>query len=453
MEGLPVLLEALVIIGVHAGDIGTQLDVQAGLLDARLDDGGTTHEDRMRQPFFDGELRRAQHADVLALGIGDALGVRGTRRTEHGPHEHAGGREHALQLPTVGVHVLDGPRGHARGGGRSGHGRRDAQDQARVEGLRDEVVGPEHQLLAGVGVGHFFADLGLGQVGDLAHAGELHRVGDLGGAAVQRAAEDVREAQDVVDLVRVVRTARGDDAVRARGLGQLRADLGFGIGQRQDDRLAAHGLDHVGREHAVGRATQEHIGILHGIAEGAVGGVLRVARLGLVIAARAAQVDHALGVADEHVLAADAQAHHDVQAGQRRGAGAGDHDLDRADVLAHQFQAVEQRGGRDDRRAVLVVVEHGDVEAIAQLLLDVEALGGLDVLEVDAAERGLHGGDDLDQLVGVALGQLDVEHIDASELLEQAALAFHHRLGGQRADVAQAQHGGAVGDDADQVAA
>jgi hypothetical protein len=51
------------------------------------------------------------------------------------------------------------------------------------------------------------------------------------------------------------------------------------------------------------------------------------------------------------------------------------------------------------------------------------------------------------------LGDLEVEHVDAGELLEQHALAFHHRLAGQRADVAQAQHRGAVGDHGHQVAA
>ncbi len=102
---------------------------------------------------------------------------------------------------------------------------------------------------------------------------------------------------------------------------------------------------------------------------------------------------------------------------------------------------------------MLVVVEHGDLHALAQLLLDVEALWRLDVFQVHAAERGLERGDDLDQLVGVALGEFDVEDVDAGKLLEQAALALHHRLAGQRADVAEAQHRGAVGDDADEVAA
>ena len=53
----------------------------------------------------------------------------------------------------------------------------------------------------------------------------------------------------------------------------------------------------------------------------------------------------------------------------------------------------------------------------------------------------------------VELGELDVEDVDAGELLEQDALALHHRLGGERADRAQPEHGRAVGDDADQVAA
>ena len=84
---------------------------------------------------------------------------------------------------------------------------------------------------------------------------------------------------------------------------------------------------------------------------------------------------------------------------------------------------------------MLVVVEDRDLHPLAALALDVEALGRLDVLEVDAAERRLERGDHVDELVGVALVDLDVEAVDAGELLEQHRLAFHHRLAGERADV------------------
>jgi len=73
--------------------------------------------------------------------------------------------------------------------------------------------------------------------------------------------------------------------------------------------------------------------------------------------------------------------------------------------------------------------------------------------EVHGAKGRLQCRNHLYQLGGVLLVDLDVEHVHARELLEQDGLAFHHWLGGQRANVAQAQHGRAVADHCDQVAA
>ena len=114
--------------------------------------------------------------------------------------------------------------------------------------------------------------------------------------------------------------------------------------------------------------------------------------------------------------------------------------------------AFDQRRAGDDGRAVLVVVEDGDLHRLLQRLFDVEALRRLDVFQVDAAEGGLQQLAGLDDLVGILGVQLDVEHVDVGESLEQDTLAFHDRLAGQRADVAQSEHRGAVGDHRDQVA-
>ena len=451
----PVGAEARVVVGVDDLDVLAGFHSQASLLDAGLDHRGATDQQGAGQAFVDGGLGAAQHAFVFTLGIGHALEFwcGGLGGSHDRAHQQAGGVDEAIERLPVGIHVLDGTGSHAGGCSGLGHGRGDAQDQARIEGRGDDVVGTEVQVLAGVGAGHLVAGLGLGQGGDLAHAGQLHLFGDARCAAVQRTPEDVREAQHVVDLVRVVRTAGGDDAVGAGGTGIFGADLGLGVGQGQDHRLAGHGLDHVAGQHAGGRAAQEHVGVLHDVGQRAGVGVLCVACLGLIEAARAALVDDALGVGHVDVLRVHAQGHEDVQAGQGRSACARDGHLHLADGLAHQFQAVDQCRARNDGGAVLVVVEDGDLHLLAQLALDVEALGGLDVFQVDAAQGGFQCADDLDQLVGVTLGQLDVEHVDAGKLLEQAALAFHHRLAGQRADVAQAQHGGAIGDHAHQVAA
>jgi hypothetical protein len=54
---------------------------------------------------------------------------------------------------------------------------------------------------------------------------------------------------------------------------------------------------------------------------------------------------------------------------------------------------------------------------------------------------------------GSGLVHLEVETVDIGEFLEEHRLALHHRLGGQRADIAEPQHGAAVGDHRDEVAA
>ncbi len=51
----------------------------------------------------------------------------------------------------------------------------------------------------------------------------------------------------------------------------------------------------------------------------------------------------------------------------------------------------------------------------------------------------MHAHHGIDECLGVLGVHLDIEHIDTGELLEQDALAFHDRLGGQRPQIAQAQ--------------
>ena len=141
-----------------------------------------------------------------------------------------------------------------------------------------------------------------------------------------------------------------------------------------------------------------------------------------------------------------------LDAGDRRRAGAVDHDLDVLEPALGDLQRVEQPGGGDDRGAVLVVVEHRDRHQLAQPLLDDEAFRRLDVLEVDAAEAGGEIAHAVDEGVDVGGVDLDVDGVDVGEALEQHRLAFHHRLGRKRAAIAQAEDGRAIGDDGDEIA-
>ncbi len=448
----PVVAVARVVLGVGHLEVDARPDPQPELLDAPLDDLRPADEDRLGDALVDDHLRGAQHALVLALRVDDPL-RRLLGRLEDRLHQQSRVVDELRQPLAVRREIVDGLRGDPRVHRRLRHRRRDGHDQPRVERLRDQVLGAEAQVLHVVSLRDDVRLLGHCQVRKRTHRSHLHRLVDARCRHVERAAEDEREHQHVVDLVRIVGPPGRDDRVGPRRLREVGHDLGLRVGERHDQRPVGHLRQPLGLEHPRRRQAEEDVGAGEDVVERARVGGLRVARLVVVHLLGAPGVDDALDVRHPDVLLRDAQRHQQVEAGKRRRAGARADELDVGGILADHAQAIQDCRADDDRGAVLVVVEHGDLHPLAQLALDVEALRRLDVLEVDAAERGFHRGDDLDQLVRVALVDLDVEAVDAGELLEQHRLALHHRLGRQRTDRPQPQHRRAVGHDADQVAA
>ena len=175
-------------------------------------------------------------------------------------------------------------------------------------------------------------------------------------------------------------------------------------------------------------------------------------RLPLVHAVGAALIDHPLGVAEDDVVRCEPYGLEQLEAGDARGARAVAHQSGRLDVPAGQIERVDQPGRCDDCGTVLVVVEHGNVEQFPQPLLDDEALGRLDVLEVDAAPTLAEQLDATDDLVGIFRRNFEVDGVDVGEALEQHRLSLHHRFRRQRATIAEAEYGGAVGDHGDEIA-
>ena len=176
-------------------------------------------------------------------------------------------------------------------------------------------------------------------------------------------------------------------------------------------------------------------------------------RLPLVHALLAALVDDALGVAQDDVVGRKADRLDELDAGDAGGTGAVADQPGRFHVAPGDLQRVDQPGRGDDRGAVLVVVEDRDVHQLAQPLLDDEAVGRLDVFEIDAAERRSEVAHAVDELVDILGVDLEVDRIDVGKALEQHRLAFHHRLGGKRAEIAEAEDRRAVGNHRDHVAA
>src|SRR5215469_16962237 len=122
------------------------------------------------------------------------------------------------------------------------------------------------------------------------------------------------------------------------------------------------------------------------------------------------------------------------------------------EFAARQMQSVDQTGRGNDRRAMLVVMEYRDIEQLAQPLFNDEAFWRFDVLEVDAAKGWVQKANAIDELVDIPGVDFKIYRIDVGKALEQRAFAFHYRLGGERAEVAEPQHRGAVRDHRDEIA-
>ena len=359
----------------------------------------------------------------------------------------------ARQAVDIGRPVLDRARRDAGFAGRLGDRRGDAQDQPGIERRGDQEIGAEHRRLAGIGARRDVGRLLAGKSGDRAHRRHLHLLVDGAGAAIERTAKDVGEAEHVVDLVRKIRAAGADHGVWPGGAGDLRHDLRIGIGKRQDQRLCRHMRQQFGLQHAGRGEAEEDVGAADDVGQRARLGVLDVGVLPAVHFVDAPLVGDAEAVGDPDVLMPGTERDQQVEAGKRRRTGARRHDLDVADRLAGKLQRVQHRRRHDDRRAVLVVVEDRNGHPRLEPFLDLETFRRLDVLEVDAAEGRLERRDRLDHAVDAGRVDLDVEDVDAGEFLEQHRLAFHHRLGGERADIAEAEHGRTVRHHADQVGA
>ncbi len=389
---------------------------------------------------------------LLFLAFGEHHALRAPPQALGDLLQHAGGRVAArAQLRDIGFHVHDRAARDAGVHGGLGDRRRHEGDQPRIERHRDDVVRAELRSRAICGrdlVGHVLAR----ERGERVGGRDLHLHVDGGRAHVEGAAEDVGEAEHIVDLIRVVGSPGGHDGVAAHLGHLLRRNLRIGIGHGEDDRLVRHGLDHLLGHRALDGEAEEHVGADERLGERAGGCLDRVRRLPLVHALGAALVDHALGVAEDDVLGREADRLEQLERGDAGSAGAVAHELGRFDVASGQVKRVEQPGRRDDGGTVLVVMEDGNVEQLPQPLLDDEALRRLDVLEIDAAPALAQQLDAIDDLIGIFRRHFEIDGVDIGEALEQHRLAFHHRLGGERPAIAQPENGCAVGDDGDEIA-
>ena len=236
------------------------------------------------------------------------------------------------------------------------------------------------------------------------------------------------------------------------GLGGV--DLGVGVGEREDDRAGRPCRRSTRASRTPGAQTPMNTSAPRSASAGrpdaGAGWSPRRARRGPSDSASSPAAERPSRSHDDDV----AHAGREQQRDDRRagGAAAGDDDLTSASSFSTQRSALVSAASTTIAVPCWSSWKTGMSSDSRSRRLDLEAARRGDVLEVDAAEAGRDHLDRADDLVGVLAGQADRPGVDVGEPLEQRGLALHHRHRGAGADVAEAEHRRAVGDDGDRVA-
>ena len=102
--------------------------------------------------------------------------------------------------------------------------------------------------------------------GECEGGSDLHFFVDAGGAAIEGAAEDAGEGEDVIDLVGEVGASRTNDA-SAGAFCEVGHDFGGGVSHGEDDGIDRHGADHIFGYDVGGGDTDKDVGTHERIGE------------------------------------------------------------------------------------------------------------------------------------------------------------------------------------------
>ena len=415
-------------------------EIQACPLRRSADTLLPANEDRCAKPLGHERIGGADDLLFLALREHDAF-----RQPAYALHDSLHGPGDRIptsgQLRLVSIEIDERAPRDARGHGRLRHRYRHDVHETRVERHRDDVFPAEPGTRAMIRRGNLIRHVFARESGQRVRSRDLHFHIDRLCPDVERAPKNIGKAENVIDLVGVVGPTGGDDDVVA-GLPRLfRSNLGVRVRHCKNDRIARHGFDHLRRQRALGGQPKKDVGADHRLVERSERRFDGMGGLPLVHALGAAAIDHALGVAQHHVRRLETNRLDKIET---RNAGCSRAIADqtrRVDVATRQVNGIDHARSRDYRCSVLVIVKNRDVHHLAQALFDVKALGSLDVLKIDSAERRTEVFDRADEFVRIFGRDLKVYGVDIGKAFEQDCLSFHDRFRGERSEVAKTQDG------------
>src|SRR3546814_18278320 len=91
-----------------------------------------------------------------------------------------------------------------------------------------------------------------------------------------------------------------------------------------------------------------------------------------------------------------------------------DDDLDVFHPASGEVDGVDEAGRGDDRGAMLIIMEHGNVHPFPERLFDDEAFGRLDIFKVDSAKARLHQRNRVDASIRILGVHFEVDRKIAS---------------------------------------
>ena len=263
-------------------------------------------------------------------------------------------------------------------------------------------------------VGHVFAR----KFGQRVRSRDLHFHVDRFCPHVERSPENIGKAENVIDLVGIIGPSGGNDDVVARLPRLFRSNLGIRVRHCKNDRIARHAFDHLRRQGALGGQSKKDVGADNRLIERSERRFDGVGGFPLVHALGAAAIDHALGVAQHDVRRLETDRLDEVEARNAGGPGAVANKARRVDVAARKVNGVDHARGGNYRCSVLVIVKYWNVHHFAQALFNVKALGRLDVLEIDSAERRTEVFHRADEFVRIFGRDLKVDGVDIGKAFE-----------------------------------
>ena len=188
----------------------------------------------------------------------------------------------------------------------------------------------------------------------------MHLPGNLCSPDIQCPTKNEGETKYIVNLVWIIRTSGGNNGIGANSLDLLGQDFRYRVGQGHDDRFLGHGPDHFLLDHTGTGQAEEDIGTFYGICQGP--GFRIIGKQFLVgCQSTAFSVNHTLSIHGNDVFLFHAHVDQQLETGDTGSTGTDTYQFHVFNLFVDQCQCIHYGRGHDDRGAVLVIMEDGNI--------------------------------------------------------------------------------------------